>query len=85
MTKTEFMAVETARYIDAGMDLAAARSLAAADWNWCGGKTCQMRVADALERVLQRHIQKKYAPTAADEDETIRRWDDNTPEANRWW
>ena len=85
MSKEEFLAIETARYIDAGMDLFAARTLAASDWNWCGGKTFQMRVADALERVLARHIQKKYAPTAEDEDETIRRWDDQTTEANRWW
>jgi hypothetical protein len=85
MTYDEFMAIEVARYIGIGMDLQAARSLAAWDWTWSGGKTYDMRVAEARERVFERRIQQKLHPTADDEDAAIRQWDAHSPEANIWW
>ena len=85
MSKDEYMAIETARYIGIGMDLQAARSLAASDWAWSGGKTYDMRVAEARDRMLERRIQQKLNPTADDEDAAIRQWDAHSPEANIWW
>ena len=63
MTRDEFMAIETARYIGLGMDLQAARSMAASDWSWSGGRTYDMRVAEARQRLNANRWQRRWRPT----------------------
>ena len=67
MTRDEFLAIETARYIGLGIDLQAARSMAASDWSWSGGRTYDMRVAEARERLKTRRWQRRHLPTAEDD------------------
>ena len=66
MIRDEFMAIEVARYIGLGMDLQAARSLANADWGWSGGRTHDMRVSEARERLSAHRMQRRLEPTADD-------------------
>ncbi len=84
MNREEFMAIETARYIGLGMDLQAARSLAASDWTWSDGKTHDMRVAEAQLRLDARRRQRRLEPTADDELDSDFTWDQHSPENQRW-
>ena len=54
MSRELFMAIEVARYIGLGMDLQAARSMAEADWQWCGGRTYEQRTGEARARLRYR-------------------------------
>ena len=63
MTRDEFLAIETARYIGLGLDLEAARSMANADWQWSGGRTYDMRVAEARLRLNVNRWQRRWRPT----------------------
>ena len=84
MSKDEFLAIETARYIGLGMDLQAARSLANADWTWTGGRTYDMRVAEARDRLKAHRRQRWLEPTADDLFDEEYNWDRHSPESNRW-
>ena len=67
LTHDQFMAIEVARYIGLGMDLQAARSLAANDWDCWGGLTHDMRAAQARARLKANRLQRRYAPTLEDQ------------------
>ena len=82
MPKDEFMAIETARYIGLGMDLQAARTLANADWGWARGRTHDMRVAEARERLKFRH---KSAGQREAEDMDREYYDEGWTMTRRGW
>jgi hypothetical protein len=84
MSRDEFLAIEVARYIGLGMDLQAARSLANADWGWADGRTYDMRVAEARERLKARRRQRRLEPTVDDLLDDEFQWDRHSPENQRW-
>ncbi len=85
LTEPEFMVIEVARYVGLGMDLQAARSLAANDWQCWGGITADMRAAQARTRLKARRLQRRYEPTADDLADQEFEWDRHSPENQRWY